>query len=97
MGRYLERNLNTTCPLVDWSKWTFIPDETVIPTLVRISNITKARDGVWLVTQDFSLKSNFLFQMFDYDGLSGCRGILRQGKIINQTIDKNTFDIFLSS
>ena len=77
VGKYLERNLNTTCPLVDWSKWTFIPDETVIPTLVRISNMTQARDGVWEVSQDFPTKPNFHFAMFDYDGKSGCRGILR--------------------
>ena len=63
--------------LVEWSKWTFISDETVIPTLVTISNITQDRDGVWHVEQDFSAKSNFNFALFDYDGKSGCRGILR--------------------
>ena len=69
--------------MLDWSKWTFIPDETVIPTLVTFSNNTVDRDGLWRVTQDFSSKSSFLFQMFDYDGLSGCRGILRRGKLHN--------------
>ena len=63
--------------LLEWSKWTFISDETVIPTLVTISNITRDRHGVWRVRQDFSSKSNFNFAMFDYDGLSGCKGILR--------------------
>ena len=52
----------------------------MIPTLVTISNITQDRDGVWHVRQDFSTKPNFNFAMFDYDGKSGCRGILRWGK-----------------
>ena len=63
--------------LVEWSKWTFISDETVIPTLVTISNITQGRDGVWQVTQDFSPKPNFNFALFEYHGESCCRGILR--------------------
>ena len=63
--------------ILDWSKWTFISDETVIPTLVTFSNITRDRQGVWQVSQDFSPEPNFNFAMFDYDGLSGCRGILR--------------------
>ena len=65
-------------PLVEWSKWTFISDETVIPTLVTISNITQGRDGVWQVTQDFSPKPNFNFAMFKYEfNSTTCRGIIR--------------------
>ena len=55
--------------------------------------MTQARDGVWEVSQDFSTKPSFHFQMFDYDGKSGCRGILRQGKIVTQHYFLNTLDV----
>ena len=63
--------------LIAWTKLTFVPDETVIPTLVTISNISQNREGVWRVVQQFSPKPNFNFAMFDYDGWKGCKGILR--------------------
>ena len=66
--------------LVEWSKWTFISDETVIPTLVTVSNITQAEgtDGVWRVAQDFATKPNFNLAMFEYEfNSTRCRGVIR--------------------
>ena len=65
-------------PPLDWSKWTFISDETVIPTLVTISNISQGTDGVWLVRQDFPTKPNFHFAMFEYEfNSTRCMGVIR--------------------
>ena len=65
--------------LLEWSKWTFISDETVIPTLVTINNITQTEvSGVWRVAQDFSSKPNLNLAMFEYEFNSTiCRGIIR--------------------
>ena len=66
--------------LVEWSKWTFISDETVIPTLVTVSNITQTEgtDGVWRVAQDFATKPNFNLAMFEYEfNSTRCRGVIR--------------------
>ena len=41
---------------LDWSKSTALPDEMVVPTLARISNLTKV-DENWVVKQDERLCS----------------------------------------
>ena len=49
----------------------------MVATLVRVSSLAQDRDGGWRVEQEDAPLDNFHFQQFDYDGSSGCKGVLR--------------------
>ena len=46
---------------IHWSKTTYIPDETVIPTLARISNTIKGENG-WIVKQEYIPRPRYHLQ-----------------------------------
>ena len=57
---------------IEWSKTTAVPDEMVVPTLARISNIQRVQDK-WVVQQDYVPRPRYHYQMW----YSGCRGVWR--------------------
>ena len=57
---------------IEWSKTTAVPDEMVVPTLARISNVQKVEDK-WVVKQDYVPLPRYHYQMWYY----GCRGVWR--------------------
>ena len=59
---------------LDWSKSTALPDEMVVPTLARISNLTKV-DENWVVKQDYVPKPRYHLQ--NWIGYLPCRGTWR--------------------
>ena len=73
---------------LEWSKTTAIPDEMVVPTLARISNIT-SNDGTWTVVQNKWPRPNYHLQI--WVGLTTpCRGSWRNSVCVFSILDLDT-------
>ena len=69
----------------EWSKVTFIPDEMVIPTLARISDITGA-NGTLAAKQEYTPLPRYHLQRW----YRGCRGTLRHSVCVFSLADLST-------
>ena len=72
---------------LDWSKSTAIPDEMVVPTLSRISNLTKVEEN-WIVEQEYVPKPRYHLQ--NWIGWLPCRGTWRNSVCVFSLKDLDT-------
>ena len=73
------------CIYLEWSESTFIPDEMVIPTLARISEMNMD-NGIWSVKQDNTPLPRYHFQLWETD----CRGTYRHSVCVFSLADLST-------
>ena len=72
---------------LDWSKTTAIPDEMVVPTLARISNMTEMNRN-WVVEQNYVPQPRYHFQ--NWVGWLPCRGSWRNSVCVFSIRDLDT-------
>ena len=72
---------------LEWAKYTYISDETVVATLARVSEVRWRRDGTWEVRQDHEPLGRYHLQLWDQ---GACRGVMRHGVCVFSLLDLST-------
>ena len=70
-------------------KETYVPDETIIPTLARVSRTIEV-DGSWEVSQDYSPLPRHHFALWTDHPASLCRGHVRNAVCVFSLADLST-------